>query len=240
MRYRTVILSDLHLGSKSSRRDDIIELLDMIECDNLFLNGDIVDGWALKRGSKWKDKDTKIVRKILKMAEKGTNVVWIKGNHDDFLTNYLALNMGNFTIKESIIYKGINKRRYYIFHGDVLDVFSNKFSIIAKIGSVGYDLALWLNRWYNVYREWIGLPYYSLSKIIKDSVKAAVSYVGDFENRAVKLANNKNCDAAICGHIHTPKLTQYYMNSGDWCENCTALVEDEDGVWNIITIHSVK
>ena len=141
----------------------------------------------------------------------------------------------SLTIKESLIIKGIDKRKYYIFHGDVLDVFSTKFSIIAKIGSIGYDLALWLNRWYNVYREFRGLPYYSLSKRIKDGVKAAVSYVGDFELRAIKLAKENNCDVAICGHIHTPKLTKEYMNSGDWCENCTALLEDENGVWTIIT-----
>src|SRR6056300_910696 len=120
MRYKTIIMSDLHLGSKAARRNDIINFLDNNECDNLYLNGDIVDGWALKRGSKWKDKDTKIIRKILKMAEKGTNVAWLKGNHDDFLINYLTLSMGNITIKDHIKYKGIDKRLYYIFHGDVL------------------------------------------------------------------------------------------------------------------------
>lgn len=237
MRYRTIILSDLHLGSKASRRDDIIKFLGTYECDNLYLNGDIIDGWALKRGSKWKDKDTKVVRKILKMAEKGTNVIWLKGNHDDFLENYITINMGNITIKDSLIVKGKDKRKYYIFHGDVLDVFSTKFSVIAKIGSIGYDLALWLNRWYNVYRELRGLPYYSLSKRIKDGVKAAVSYIGDFELRAIKLAKDNDCDVAICGHIHTPKLTKEYMNSGDWCENSTALVEDYEGNWKIITLH---
>lgn len=238
MRYRTIILSDLHLGSKASRRNDIIKFLEDNECDNLYLNGDIIDGWALKRGSKWKEKDTKVLRKILKMAEKGTNVIWIKGNHDDFLINYLTLNMGNITIKDHVKYKGIDKRMYYIFHGDVLDVFSNKFSIIAKIGSVGYDIALWLNRWYNVYRELRGLPYYSLSKRIKDGVKAAVSYIGDFELRAIDLAKDNGCDVAVCGHIHSPKLTKEYMNSGDWCENCTALVEEDNGEWKIITLHN--
>lgn len=237
MRYRTIIMSDFHLGSKASRRDDIIDFLNKHECDNLILNGDILDGWALKRGSKWKDKDTKIVRKILKMAEKGTNVIWIKGNHDDFLDNYMKINMGNITIVNDLVYKGINKTKYYIFHGDVLDVFSTKFSFIAKIGSIGYDLALWMNRIYNVYREWVGLPYYSLSKAIKDGVKTAVSYIGDFELRAVKLAKDKDCYGAICGHIHSPKMTSDYMNSGDWCENCSAIVETYDGEWGILFYH---
>jgi UDP-2,3-diacylglucosamine pyrophosphatase LpxH len=238
MKYNTIILSDLHLGSKASRRDDILTFIENNSCHNLILNGDIIDGWALKRGSKWKDKDTKIIRKILKISEKGTNVIWIKGNHDDFLFNYITLNIGNITIKESHIYNGIDKRKYYIFHGDILDVFSTKFSIIAKMGSIGYDFALWLNRWYNLYRELVGLPYYSLSKKIKESIKSAVSFIGDFELRAVKMAKKEGCDVAICGHIHTPKLMELYMNSGDWCENCTALVEDEKGVWTIVSIHN--
>lgn len=237
MSYRTIIISDLHLGSKSSRADDIIKFLEKNNCDNLFLNGDIIDGWALKRGSKWKDKHTKVVRKILKMAEKGTNVVWIRGNHDDFLETYLGLNMGNIHITDEIIYKGLDKKLYYISHGDKLDVFSTKFKFIAKIGSIGYDFALWLNHSYNFFREWIGLPYYSLSKRIKDNVKLAVNFVTDFEENAIKIAKQKNCDVAVCGHIHKAEIKDSYMNSGDWCESCTALVEDSKGVWTIIYFH---
>jgi len=237
MSYKTVIISDLHLGSKASRSKDIINFLETIECNNLFLNGDIIDGWAMKRGSKWKDSHTKVVRKLLKMAEKGTNVVWIRGNHDDFLDNYMGLTLGNITIKKDLIYKGIDKRLYYIFHGDVLDVFSSKFKLIAKIGSIGYDLALWLNRVYNKYRELRKLPYYSISNDIKQGVKAAINFVGDFEKNAVLLSKQKNCDVAVCGHIHKVELSEKYMNSGDWCESCTALVEDYDGKWSIINFH---
>lgn len=237
MNYNTIILSDLHLGSKASRRDDILNFIENNTCNTLILNGDIIDGWALKRGSKWKDKDTKIIRKILKLSENNTNVIWIMGNHDDFLKNFLFFNTGNISIKNDMIYNGIDGRTYYVFHGDVLDVFSNKFSIIAKIGSIGYDFALWLNRWYNLYRELVGLPYYSLSKKIKDSVKAAVSFVGDFEKRAVKLAKDNKCDVAVCGHIHSPKLEIDYMNSGDWCENNTALVEHDNGKWEVISLY---
>lgn len=237
MIYRTVILSDLHLGSKASRSKDIIDFLETIECDNLILNGDIVDGWALSRGSKWKDSHTKVVRKILKIAEKGTDVIWIRGNHDDFLDTYMNISLGNVTVQKDLIYKGKDKRLYYIFHGDVLDVFSSKFKFIAKIGSIGYDFALWLNRVYNKYREWRKLPYYSISNDIKQGVKAAVDFVNDFEKNAVLLAKQKNCDVAVCGHIHKSELSEKYMNSGDWCENCTALVEDYDGVWTIIYFH---
>jgi UDP-2,3-diacylglucosamine pyrophosphatase LpxH len=237
MSYKTIIISDLHLGSKSSRADDIIKFLEKNSCYNLFLNGDIIDGWALKRGSKWKDKHTKVVRKILKIAEKGTNVVWIRGNHDDFLDTYLGLSMGNIHITDEIVYKGIDKRLYYISHGDKLDVFSTKFKFIAKIGSIGYDFALWLNHWYNFFREWMGLPYYSLSKRIKENVKLAVNFVTDFEENAIKVAKQNKCDVAICGHIHKAEIKQEYMNSGDWCESCTALVEDSNGVWTIINFH---
>lgn len=237
MSYKTIIISDLHLGSKASRAEDIYKFLDENKTYNLILNGDIVDGWALKRGSKWRPKDNKVLRKILKIAEKGTNVVWIRGNHDEFLVDYLNLTMGNINICEDLVYKGIDKRKYYIFHGDVLDVFSSKFKIIAKIGSVGYDFALWLNRWYNKYREWRGLPYYSLSKQIKNNVKAAVNFMTDFEDRAIDLAKNKDCEVAVCGHIHKAELSESYMNSGDWCESCTALVETMDGKWEVIEFH---
>lgn len=237
MSYKTIIISDLHLGSKASRSEDIFKFLDENKTYNLILNGDIIDGWALKRGSRWTEKDNKVLRKILKIAEKGTNVVWLRGNHDEFLLDYLNLTMGNITIAEDLVYKGIDKRKYYIFHGDVLDIFSSKFKVIAKIGSIGYDFALWLNRWYNKYREWRGLPYYSLSKQIKNNVKAAVNFMTDFEDRAIDLAKNKDCQVAVCGHIHKCELRNNYMNSGDWCENCTALVEDMNGVWKVLHFH---
>lgn len=237
MNYRTVIISDLHLGSKACRADDILKFLEKLQCETLILNGDIIDGWALKRGSKWKDKHTKIVRKFLKIAEKGTNIIWIRGNHDDFLDNHLETIIGNIYITDEFIYKGKNNKDYYVIHGDKLDVFSSKFKFIAKIGSIGYDLALWLNRWYNKYREWRGLPYYSLSKKIKDSVKTAVDFVEDFETNAIKLAKIKNCDVIVCGHIHKPCMKDSYMNCGDWCENCTYLTEDYNGKWTIVDFH---
>ena len=230
-------MSDLHLGSKACRSKDIIKFLENVSCYTLILNGDIIDGWALKRGSKWKEEHTKILRKILKLSESGTNVVWIRGNHDDFLEPYISIVMGNISIREDLVYKGKDKRLYYIFHGDVLDVFSSKFKIIAKIGSIGYDFALWLNRWYNKYREWRKLPYYSISKDIKNGVKSAVTFISDFEGRAVQTAKKQKCDVAVCGHIHQTELREDYMNSGDWCENCTALSEDLDGKWTILNFH---
>jgi UDP-2,3-diacylglucosamine pyrophosphatase LpxH len=237
MRYNTVIMSDLHLGSKSSRRDDILGFLEKIETDTLILNGDIVDGWALKRGSKWTKKDTKILRKFLKISETGTNVIWIRGNHDEFLKDFIPFNLAGVKILEDYIYQS-KKTNYYIFHGDVLDVFITKVKWLAYIGSIGYDIALWINRWYNRWRHWRGLPYYSISKDIKNGIKKATNFINDFEDNAVRLAKQKGCDVAVCGHIHQPSIKKAYFNSGDWCENCSALVELKTGEWKLINYHN--
>jgi UDP-2,3-diacylglucosamine pyrophosphatase LpxH len=236
MKYRTVIMSDLHLGSKASRRDDIIKFLDDIKTDTLILNGDIVDGWALKRGSKWTKKDTRVIRKILKMSETDTEVVWLRGNHDEFIKDFIPMVLGDIVMAEDYIIQS-NGIRYYVFHGDVLDVFITKIKWLAYIGSIGYDIALWINRWYNRWRAFRGLPYYSISKDIKNGIKSATNFINDFEDNAIRLARQKGCDVAICGHIHHPAIIKDYMNSGDWCENCTALVQLNTGEWEIINYH---
>jgi UDP-2,3-diacylglucosamine pyrophosphatase LpxH len=239
MKYNTVIISDLHLGSKASRRDDILDFLDKLSTETLILNGDIIDGWSLQRGSKWTKKDTKIIRKLLKISETGTNVVWLRGNHDEFLKDFIPFDLGNIKIVEYWIHQS-NQIRYYIFHGDILDVFITKVKWLAYIGSIGYDIALWINRWYNRWRAWRKLPYYSISKDIKNGIKKATNFINDFEINAVRLAKGKGCHVAVCGHIHQPSLKDEYMNSGDWCENCTALVETKDGNWRLIDYHNNK
>lgn len=239
MKYNTVIVSDLHLGSKAARRDDILDFLDKISTETLILNGDIIDGWSLQRGSKWTKKDTKIIRKILKISETDTEVIWLRGNHDEFLKDFLPFDLGNIKIVEDYIHQH-GSIRYYIFHGDVLDVFITKVKWLAYIGSIGYDIALWINRWYNRWRAWRKLPYYSISKDIKNGIKKATNFINDFEISAVRLAKGKGCQVAICGHIHQPSLKEGYMNSGDWCENCTALVETKDGKWKLIDYHNNK
>jgi len=236
MKYNTVVMSDLHLGSKASRRDDILNFLETLSTDTLILNGDIIDGWALKRGSKWTKKDTKIIRKLLKISETDTDVVWIRGNHDEFLKDFLPFDLGNIKIVEDWIHQHGNIR-YYMFHGDVLDVFITKIKWLAYVGSIGYDIALWINRWYNRWRHWRGLPYYSISKDIKNGIKKATNFINDFEDNAIRLTKQKGCHVAVCGHIHQPALTPDYMNSGDWCENCTALAETKGGEWILINYH---
>lgn len=230
------IISDLHLGSKASRRDDIIEFLSNLKTKTLILNGDIIDGWSLQRGSKWTKKDTKIIRKLMKMSENGVEVVWIRGNHDEFLKNFIPFKIGSFKIVEDYILD-VDGVKHYVFHGDVLDVFITKIKWLSYIGSIGYDLSLWLNRWYNRWRKWRGLPYYSISKDIKNSFKQATNFINDFEGNAIKLARLKNCSIAICGHIHQPDLKDSYFNSGDWCENSTALVKKKNKTWEIVDFH---
>ena len=239
MKYKVIIVSDLHLGTKGSMAKEFLEFLDNHTTDLLILNGDIVDGWALNRGSKWKKSHTKVISKLLKISNK-TKIIWIRGNHDEFLTEFLGSGFGNIEIRENYtlnLYKWstsdvyLNKS-YYIFHGDVIDVFITKYKWLSKIGSIGYDFALWLNRWYNRYRRIIGLPYQSISKDIKAGVKAATNYINDFEQTAIRMAKNHGCSGVICGHIHQPANLDlpegHYINCGDWVENKTAILIDFD------------
>jgi UDP-2,3-diacylglucosamine pyrophosphatase LpxH len=234
--YKTTIISDLHLGSKAARRDDIIKFLDDLKTEVLVLNGDVIDGWALQRGSKWTKKDTKIIRKFLKMSETGTEIVWVRGNHDEFIKDFIPMMLGDIKMVEDYIIQS-NNVRYYIFHGDILDVFITKVKWLAYIGSIGYDIALWINRWYNRWRKFRNLPYYSISRDIKNGIKKATNFINDFEDNAVRIAKQKGCQVAICGHIHQPAMKDNYFNSGDWCENCTALVETKNGDWKVIDFH---
>jgi len=229
MKYKAVIVSDLHLGTKDSKANEFIDFLDSHPTDLLILNGDIIDGWALNRGAKWKKKHTNAISKILKISNK-TKVIWVRGNHDEFISEFIGTHFGNISIVEDYTLN-VGDKKYFIFHGDIIDVFITKYKWLAKIGSIGYDLALWLNRWYNRYRAWRKLPYQSISQQIKAGVKSAVSYINDFENAAVKMAHKHDCDGVICGHIHQPADLvingNHYLNSGDWVENRTAILLDK-------------
>ena len=229
-KYKTIIVSDIHLGTKDSQAKEFIKFLDEHPTEQLILNGDVIDGWALQRGSKWKKQHTKVILKLLELSKK-TDIVWIRGNHDDFLSDFFMIKMSNITLCEDYMI-GVKRKKYLIFHGDILDVFSSTWKWIAKIGSVGYDIALTLNTWYNKYRLWRGLPYYSISKHIKDKVKSAVSFILDFEENAAKIAKQRKCSGVIIGHIHTAEDRMigdiHYLNSGDWVESKTAILIDRD------------
>jgi UDP-2,3-diacylglucosamine pyrophosphatase LpxH len=234
MKYQAIIASDLHLGTKNSKAEEFIEFLDKHPTDLLVLNGDIIDGWALNRGTKWKKQHTKVISKLLKLSNK-TRIIWIRGNHDEFIQEFIGTHLGAIEIREDYKLDIDNTMEsYYIFHGDVIDVFITKYKWLSKIGAVGYDFALWLNRVYNAYRKWRKLPYISISQKIKESVKVATNYVNDFEVTALSMATKKGCNGVICGHIHQPADRMIngkrYLNSGDWVENMSAICVDANGI----------
>ena len=236
--YKYIIASDLHLGTKHSKAKEFLQFIEENPCEQLILNGDIIDGWALQRGTKWRTSHTKVIAKLIKLSTK-QKVVWIRGNHDDFLKDFTGTNLGNIKIREDYVITA--DKRYFIFHGDIIDVFITQYGFLAKIGSVGYDVALFLNDIYNRYRKWRNLPYYSISQKIKEGVKIATNYVNDFETTAIRMAKEKKCDGVICGHIHQPSDRmigkKHYLNSGDWVENMTAICINLD---NTIKIKSFK
>lgn len=236
--YKTIILSDIHLGIRNSRVKEVVDFLKQHTCDTLILNGDIIDGWQLRKSGQWKKKHTAFFRILMKyMGKYNTRIIYLRGNHDDFLDEILPFSFGNFVIKRDHILE-CNEQKYYVVHGDIFDTVTTHLKWLAKLGDVGYTFLLWLNRHYNHYRLQRGLPYYSLSQVIKAKVKSAVSFISDFEEQLCEVARAKRCHGVICGHIHQPANKHingiHYLNSGDWVETMSALAETTEGRWKII------
>jgi UDP-2,3-diacylglucosamine pyrophosphatase LpxH len=237
--YKTIVISDLHLGSKGAKAKEVNEFLRTHSCHQLILNGDIIDGWQLKKGGSWKKKHTGFFRAVLKMMDRfDTEVIYLRGNHDDFLDQILPLKIGKqFSIRQDYMLSSHGKK-YFITHGDIFDSITSQMKWLAYLGDIGYTFLLWLNKWYNQYRTWQVKPYYSLSQVIKQKVKAAVNFISDFEEKLTELAKAKEADGIICGHIHKAEIKQIdgitYMNSGDWVESLTALVETHSGEWQLL------
>ncbi len=242
--YKTIVISDVHLGSSGSKAKELVRFLKQNTCDLLILNGDIVDGWQLRRSGAWKRKHTRFFQRVLKMMDEfKTRVIYTRGNHDDFLDQVLPMHIGNLSIVRDFVYESFDKK-YYVVHGDIFDTVTTQLKWIAKLGDIGYTFLLWLNKLYNNYRVARGLPYYSLSQAVKMKVKSAVSYISDYEEKLAELAQSKGCHGVICGHIHHPEMKEIngirYMNSGDWVESFSALVEDWDGTWSVVYYHESK
>jgi UDP-2,3-diacylglucosamine pyrophosphatase LpxH len=238
LRYKTIILSDLHLGAGESKVEHLNHLLKHTHSEKLILNGDIVDGWSLLRRGGWRRQDTRFVRLVLKkMEKKGTEVVYVRGNHDDILRKIVPIRFDRLRIVEEHVHESAG-RRYLVVHGDVFDVITTGFKRLAVLGDISYQLLLKVNRLYNRYRAWRGKEYFSLSKAIKSKVKRAVNHMGGMEKQLVELARMRDCQGIILGHIHQPDDRMidgvHYLNSGDWVESCTALVEHEDGRFEIL------
>lgn len=237
--HRTIVLSDIHLGATDSHVKEVIKFLKKNTCDTLILNGDIIDGWKLKRGAKWKKSYTDFWRLILKRSKK-TNIVYCKGNHDDFLNEVFPIRIGKIFVTDHLVYESANGKKYYVTHGDIFDVVMQHgwLKWLAYLGDIGYSFLLWLNRCVNWFRLKMNKPKMSLSLYVKQKVKAAVNFISSFAENLSKLASEKGCDGVIVGHIHCAEIKQIegieYMNSGDWVESLTALVEDQDGNWQIV------
>ncbi len=236
-RYKTIVISDVHLGSRWSSTKEATRFLRKNSCDTLILCGDIIDGWAIMRGNKpkWKRKHTNFIKTLLDISL-DTKIVYIQGNHDDFLTMILPIDFGNISIVNDYVYESFGKR-YYVLHGDIFDSITSSMKWISKLGDLGYSALLWYNKIHNRRRIRKGLPYVSIASKIKQKVKASVSYISDFEDNLIEIAKAKSCDAVICGHIHHPEIKDIkginYLNSGDWVESLSALVEDHSGNWSL-------
>ena len=237
--YKTIVLSDIHLGSKWSKAKEATRFLKKNSCDTLILCGDIIDGWSLSRGKKpkWKKRHTNFMRHILDIQH-STKIIYVRGNHDSFLDRILPITFQNIQIVRDYIYRS-NGKKYYVLHGDIFDKITSRYSWLAKIGDVAYSLLMWVNRYYNNRRMKKGLPYYFLSRNIKNRVKVAVSYISDFEKHLADIAKKKGCHGVICGHIHHPQKCYFgdilYLNAGDWVESLSALTEDYQGNWEVVT-----
>ena len=240
MKYKSIFISDIHLGTRFSKAKVLLNFLKHNESDQLILVGDIIDGWAIKRKLIWPQEHSDVIQKILKKAKKGTKVTFITGNHDEFLRPFVPLLLGDsVSIANELEYVAINKKKYYITHGDFFDSITMTKKWLAILGDYGYDLLLHLNAILNFIRKKVGIKkYWSLSKYVKDSVKSSVSFISDFEAVLSTHAKNKGYDGIICGHIHKAEIRDIedieYLNCGDWVESCTAIVETYEGEFKII------
>jgi UDP-2,3-diacylglucosamine pyrophosphatase LpxH len=238
-RFRTLFLSDVHLGTKGCQAEQLLDFLRHHEADEIYLVGDIVDGWQLKSNWYWPQSHNDVVQKILRQARKGTRIVYVPGNHDEFLRDYYGTHFGGIEVVESAIHHAANGRRYLVIHGDHFDLVVKHARWLALLGDHAYDAAIVLNRVFNGVRRHLGYPYWSMSQWLKLKVKNAVSYIGKYEHTLVDEALRRGVDGVICGHIHHATIHDdfgiRYMNCGDWVESCTAIAEHADGRFEIIT-----
>ena len=237
-RYRTVWISDIHLGTRGCNAAMLVDFLRSFECETLYLVGDIVDGWRLKKGWYWPDSHNEVVRRILKKAHFGTRVVFVSGNHDEVLRDYAGFHFGGVELVDEAVHTTADGRQLLVTHGDSFDGVVLYARWLAVLGDQAYGLLLRANILFNAVRRRLKLPYWSLSNHLKLKVKNAVQYVCSFEEAVSREAVERGFDGIVCGHIHCAEIRQIgdvtYYNDGDWVESCTALVEDACGAMRII------
>ncbi|MGZ5503034.1 MAG: UDP-2,3-diacylglucosamine diphosphatase [Chthoniobacterales bacterium] len=229
---RTAWVSDLHLGTRSSNTAAFLDFLRHHEIETLYIVGDLIDVWQLRRGIYWPQEHNDVIQKILRAARKGTRVIYIPGNHDEFVNRFCGV-YGHISIQKHAIHLTADGRRMLVMHGHELDTVVQNVKWLAFAGDLGYQFLLSLNPLINFFRRRFGLGYWSLSAYAKQRVKDAVSFVGEFEKAIVRYAERYDVEAVLCGHIHNAAVRQFgnvtYYNCGDWVETCSALVEDHDG-----------
>jgi len=239
--YRSIFISDVHLGTKDCKAEQLNNFLKNHTCDTLYLIGDIIDGWKIQQNKwRWKQSHTNVVRRILGYAKRDTRVIYIAGNHDEFLRPMLpyGFSFGNVEIFNQFTHIGVDGKKYLVTHGDLFDGITRLAPWLSFLGDKAYDAVLSFNTAFNRIRHRCGLGYWSLSKYLKHKVKKAVDFVFQFESNLAQYCKKRGFDGVICGHIHHPEMKVIdgvvYMNDGDWVESCSALVETHDGEFRII------
>jgi UDP-2,3-diacylglucosamine pyrophosphatase LpxH len=236
--YRTLFISDVHLGTRSSQAEALLDFLKHTEADTIFLVGDIIDFWRIRRGAIWPQAHNDVLQKLLRKVRKGTRVVFIPGNHDEAIRDYAGMHFGGIEIEMQAEHTMADGRRYLVLHGDEYDVVVRYARWLAFLGDRGYELALWLNSPLNFVRRRLGLGFWSLSAYLKHRVKTAVNFIGEFERALADEARRRQFDGVICGHIHHAASRDiggvHYLNTGDWVESCTAIGETHTGEIEVI------
>ncbi|WP_354144816.1 UDP-2,3-diacylglucosamine diphosphatase [Altererythrobacter litoralis] len=241
-RYRTIWISDVHLGTKGCNVELLIDFLDHTDSETMYLVGDIIDGWRLKKKFYWPAEHNDIVWRVLKRARRGTRIVYIPGNHDEMFRQFTGLSFGGVEIRRVAFHDTADGRRLMVLHGDEFDAVMLAHRWLAFVGDALYHFIMGLNHWVNLARRKLDLPYWSLSKMAKHKVKNAVEFIGRYEQVVAKAAAERGVDGVVCGHIHTAEFREFtqhgksieYWNDGDWVEGCNALVEHFDGRMEIL------
>lgn len=237
-RCRAIFISDTHLGTRGCRADYLLDFLRHHEADTLYLVGDVIDGWSLRRGFYWPQSHNDVVQKVLRKARKGTQVIFVPGNHDEFGRQFVGLDFGGIAIREEAVHRLLDGRRLWVVHGDFADGVLLHANWLARIGDRLYEFALWLNRHVSRWRMRFGLEYWSLSQYLKYKVKNAVAFVTRFEQILIHETRRRGFDGVVCGHIHHAEIREIdgllYCNDGDWVESLTALVETLDGELQLV------
>jgi len=241
--YRTGWISDVHLGTRGSQAEALLSFLRSHEFETLYVVGDLIDVWALKRGIYWPQSHNDVIQKLLRAGRKGTQVIYIPGNHDEFISGFHG-EYGAVTVIPRAIHTTADGRRLLVIHGHELDTVVQNIKWLAHIGDIGYNILLKLNTPINWFRKMMGLQFWSLSAAAKRSVKNAVNYIGVFEEAVTRLARMEtDIHGVVCGHIHTPAIRSIgsleYFNSGDWVESLSALVEEQDGTIRLLTLQGL-